>query len=76
MSRKTLVLLMVTALTLSLALAVSSSFAEQDKGPVMTVLPRNISINAIPVTMLISQMKNYAPGKISAMVCAKPATPR
>jgi len=32
MSKKTLVLLVVTALTLSLALAVSSSFAEQDKG--------------------------------------------
>ena len=38
MSRKTLVLLMVTALTLSLALAVSSSFAEQDKGPAEIML--------------------------------------
>lgn len=38
MSRKTLVLLMVAALTLSLALAVSSSFAEQDKGPAEIML--------------------------------------
>jgi predicted CXXCH cytochrome family protein len=33
MSKKSLVLLVVSALTLSLALAVSVSFAEQDKGP-------------------------------------------
>jgi c(7)-type cytochrome triheme protein len=33
MSKKSLVLMVVTALTLSLALAVSMSFAEGDKGP-------------------------------------------
>jgi predicted CXXCH cytochrome family protein len=38
MSRKSLVLFVVTALTLSLALAVSVSFAEQDKGPEVITL--------------------------------------
>ena len=38
MSRKSLVLLVVSALTLSLALAVSVSFAEQDKGEAEIIL--------------------------------------
>jgi hypothetical protein len=38
MSKKSLVLLVVTALTLSLALAVSVSFAEGDKGPAEIML--------------------------------------
>lgn len=38
MSKKSLVLLVVTALTLSLALAVSVSFAEHDKGPAEIIM--------------------------------------
>ena len=38
MSKKSLVLLVVTALTLSLALAVSVSFATDDKGPAEIIL--------------------------------------
>jgi len=38
MSKKSLVLMVVTALTLSLALAVSMSFAEGEKGPAEIVL--------------------------------------